>query len=257
MDKDPWRVPDHENQSIKPSQAWQKAAEKGPSKHIQQPKFLRLLVVIAGMALLLFGLSLAFPDTGWSDPYLVRSILIAGIFGGAAAFWSRASIWKILKVAGAWTFIIASASVFYLYQSDFGDRFMTALDPVGVASTDEGMVVQRSRDGHFWLRAHINGVPLLMMVDTGASNVVLSPEDAEKVGFDIGRLSFDQRAYTANGEVRFARVRAGRFDIGEATFYDVPVTVNGAAMTGSLLGLSVLDRFASIEMRGDALILRQ
>jgi len=258
MGKDPWQVPDHHTRQYKPSEAWKKAAENPPSRrHVEQPKLMRLLVFFIGMGLLLFGLSLAFPIAGGVDPYLVRSVLIATIFGGAAAFWSRASLWKIAKVAGLWSVVITGISVFYLYRSDFGDRFMTAMDPAGVASTNEGLVVQRGRDGHFWLRAHINGVPLLMMVDTGASNVVLSPGDAERVGFDASSLQFDRRALTANGEVSYARVRAGRFSIGDAIFYDVPVTVNGTEMSGSLLGMSVLDKFSSVEFRGDALILRK
>jgi len=256
--KDPWHVPDHDNKQYKPSQAWKQAAENPPVHlPVAQPKLLRLIVFLVGMGLLLFGLSLAFPVSGSFDPYLVRSVIIAAIFGGAAAYWSRASLWKIVKVAGLWAVIITGISFFYLYRSDFGDRFMTALDPAGVTSSSDGLVVNRARDGHFWLRAHINGVPLLMMVDTGASNVVLSPEDAKKVGFNTASLTFDRKAYTANGEVSFARAKAGRFDIGNAVFYDVPITVNGSEMTGSLLGMSVLDRFSSVEFRGDNLILRQ
>lgn len=258
MAKDPWQVPDHDNSQYKPSQAWKRAVEspRAPAP-MEQPKFMRLLVFLVGMALLLFGLSLAIPLSGGLDPYLARGVIIAVIFGGAAAFWSRASLWKIAKVAGLWAVIISGISVFYLYRSDFAARFMTSLDPAGVTSTDEGLVVRRARDGHFWLRARINGVPLLMMVDTGASNVVLSPEDAAKAGFSASNLTFDRVAQTANGEVKFAGATAGRFSIGAATFFDVPITVNGADMSGSLLGMSVLDRFASIEFRGNSMILRE
>jgi len=257
MARDPWQVPDHKNHQIKPSEAWKRAAAEPPSMpEVEQPKLVRLIIFLVGMALLLFGLSLAFPVTGEIDPYLVRSLIIVTIFGSAAAYWSRSSLLKIVKMAGLWAIIIVGISAFYLTQSDFGDRFMSALDPAGVTSSGEGLIIHRGRDGHFWLRAHINGVPLLLMVDTGASNVVLSPADARKVGFDNRMLVFDRRAQTANGEVSYARTIAGQFDIGDATFYDVPVTVNGTAMSGSLLGMSVLDMFSSVEFRGDNLILR-
>jgi len=258
MARDPWQVPDHKNHQIKPSEAWKRAAENPrPVEPVEQPKLIRLMVFLIGMVLLLFGLSLAFPVTAEIDPYLVRSLIILAIFGSAAAYWSRASLLKIVKMAGLWAVIIVGASTFYLYQSEFGDRFMTALDPAGVSSSDDGLLIHRGRDGHFWLRAHINGKPLLMMVDTGASNVVLSPADAEKVGFNNAMLSFDSRAQTANGQVAFARTTAGQLSIGDATFYDIPVTVNGTAMSGSLLGMSVLDMFSSVEFRGDNLILRR
>jgi aspartyl protease family protein len=258
MAKDPWQVPDHKTEVHKPSAAWRRAAEAPPKPlPVVQPKLLRLLVFLVGMALLLYGLSIAFPLVGGVDPYLVRSLLIAVIFGGAAAYWSRASLLKVAKAAGLWVMMISGISFFYLYHSDFSERFMTALDPMAVTSSKDGLIVQRARDGHFWLRAHINGVPLLMMVDTGASNVVLSPDDAKRVGFDTKQLSFNQVAQTANGDVKFARVNVGQFGIGEATFYDVEVTVNGTPMAGSLLGMAVLNRFASVEFRGDSLILRE
>lgn len=258
MAKEPWQVPDSdEKAAYRPSQAWQRHSER-PRKpvHVEQPRIVRLLVFLAGMGLLLFGLSLAFPVTGSTDPYLVRSLLILFIFGGAAAYWSRASIAKIAKVAGLWALIIVGISAFYLYRSDFSERFMAAIDPASVSTTSQGLVINRGQDGHFWLRAHLNGAEVMMMVDTGASNVVLSPMDARRIGINLGDLRFDGMASTANGNVRFARTRVGHFAIGDAVFEDVTVTVNGADMSGSLMGMSILNRFASFEFRGDTLILR-
>lgn len=257
MSNDPWRVPDHDPDHVegyKKSKQPRSARDLHYGGHTRP--LTRFIAFIVGMALLLLGLSLAFPLTGGVDPYLVRAMIILFIFGGAAAFWSRSSLLRLFKVAGVWMLIIVAISGFYLFRSDFGDRFMAALDPAGVVSTGEGLIVQRSRDGHFWLRARFNGVPLLMMVDTGASNVVLSPEDATKIGLSSGQLNFSGRADTANGSVSFARATITSVGIGDQTFYDVPVTVNGAEMQGSLLGLTLLDRFASVEFRGDTLILR-
>ena len=258
MSKEPWRVPD---QDADPK--W--AAGKADSKKMSARELhygghtrplTRVIAFIIGMALLLIALSLAFPATGMSDPYLVRSMILLFIFGSVAAFWSRSSLMRLLRIAGIWALIVVAISGFYLYRSDFGDRFMAALDPAGVVSTGEELIVQRSRDGHYWLRARFNGVPLLMMVDTGASNIVLSPEDAQKIGLNSSHLDFSGRADTANGSVAFARATITSVGIGDQTFFDVPVTVNGAEMQGSLLGLTLLDRFASVEFRGDSLILR-
>ena len=255
MSHEPWRVPDHGDGGDKQTSGpWNRPAS--PKPPAQPSRLMRLIVFLVGMVLLLFGLSLAFPISSSIDPYLVRGLLILFIFGGAAAFWSRSSIWRLAKMAGLWAVIIAGIATFYLYRSDFGGRFMSALDPSGVISTEEGLMVHRARDGHFWLKARMNGVPLRFMVDTGASNVVLSPDDARKIGINMGLLRYDGRASTANGEVRYARATVSSMRLGDAELYDVPVTINGAEMHGSLLGMSVLRKFSSVEFRGDTLILR-
>ena len=248
MSREPWRVPDQKDDR------WRDRAE---FHHEPKPSgFVRMVVFILGMAMLLFGLSLAFPVGMTIDPYLVRGLVILFIFGGAAAFWSRSSLLRLAKIAGIWAIVIFGIATFYLYRSDLGTRFMSAIDPMGVTSTGEGLLVHRAADGHFWLRADLNGVPVRFMVDTGASNVVLSPDDARRVGINTGLLDFSGKATTANGDVRYARATVTELNLGDAKFYDVAVTVNGAEMDGSLLGMSVLAQFASVEFRGDVLILR-
>ncbi|WP_262691661.1 retropepsin-like aspartic protease family protein [Kordiimonas aestuarii] len=247
MSRDPWRVPDHENQDY---------LDNHNIPSTRPARWVRLVIFVLGMTMLLFGLSLAFPVDMSVDPYLVRGLIIIFIFGGAAAFWSRSSIARIAKVAGLWALIITAIAIFYLYRSDLGTRFMSAIDPMGVTVTDEGLLLHRAQDGHFWLRADVNGVPVRFMVDTGASNVVLSPDDARRVGINTGLLDFSGVASTANGKVTYARATVAQLSLGDAVFYDVPVTVNGAEMQGSLLGMTVLRNFASIEFRGNMLILR-
>ncbi|MBV1900326.1 MAG: TIGR02281 family clan AA aspartic protease [Kordiimonadaceae bacterium] len=284
MGDDPWQVPNHDpkrglrrkkrgwrpDAHLQPGEEAQDRASRSRRLHearnskysdeeneIRPSNLARLFIFLSGMALLIFGLSMAFPLSGGMDPYLLRSVIVLLIFGGAAAFWSRASLLKIAKVAGLWAVIILGLSMFYLYQSDFGNRFMSSIDPSGVVSTSEGLLVHRSRDGHFWVRARMNGVLINFMVDTGASSIVLSPDDAKSVGFFPNTLRFTGSAQTANGTVRFARATAASLAFADTVFYDVAVTVNGAEMNGSLLGMSALKRFTSIEFRGDSLILRK
>lgn len=251
MTNNPWRVPDHDNEDRD-----RPAGRPDASGNQRTSPFVRLVMFALGMSMLLFGLSLAFPVASMADPYLIRGLIILFIFGGAAAYWSRSSIWRLAKMAGLWVLVISGIATFYLYRSDLGNRFMSAIDPAGVVSTDEGLMIHRSRDGHFWLKARMNGVPVLFMVDTGASNVVLSPDDARSVGLNMGVLDFSGRASTANGEVAYARATVSSMGLGDAIFYDVPVTINGTHMDGSLLGMTILNKFSSVEFRGDILILR-
>ncbi len=216
----------------------------------------RVILFLVGLAILIGGLSLALPNRSVMDPHLVRAMLVLAIFGSVAVYWSRQSLSKILKMVGLWTLIIMGISAYYLAQSNFGDRFMAAMDPSTAILSDDGMIIHKAADGHFYIRTLINGEKVRMMVDTGASNIVLSPDDAKRVGLDPDRLTFNGMAETANGQVRLARARVESLRIGDALLEDVMVTVNGAQMRGSLLGLSALSSFASFEFRGDQLILR-
>jgi aspartyl protease family protein len=87
--------------------------------------------------------------------------------------------------------------------------------------------------------------------------VVLSPADARRMGFDLGRLDFTGRAETANGHVRSAPVRLRELVIGPIRLTDVRAAVNEAEMSESLLGLSFLSRLEGYEVSGDRLTLRQ
>jgi clan AA aspartic protease (TIGR02281 family) len=82
------------------------------------------------------------------------------------------------------------------------------------------------------------------MIDTGASGIVLSRRDAERVGLDPGSLTYAARAQTANGLVQIAPVRLDTVRLGDFTDTAVPAAVNSGALDGSLLGMSYLDRFA-------------
>ncbi|MCJ9428862.1 retropepsin-like aspartic protease family protein [Kordiimonas marina] len=266
MSHSSWQVPDHHRKDHDPGDPppgdltvrEPKSDKNTDTREIRAPRWGRFLIFVVGLGLLLLGLSLAFPTEGLtSDPYFVRAMIILFIFGGAAAFWSRSSLFRLAKMAGLWIVILFAIVVFYLYRSDFGTRFMTALDPSGVTEGEQGlMLVHRALDGHFWLRADFNGVPVRLMVDTGASNIVLSPEDAKRIGIDPSTLHFDAVAGTANGTVRFARTTVRIMKIGDKEFYNVPVTVNGAEMPGSLFGMTALNKFSSVEFRSNLLLLK-
>lgn len=226
--------------------------------HAPRPSgFTRLIIFLISIGLLIAGLAIAFPETSFlSDPYLVRGIIIVVIFGGIATYWSRSSIGRIMKSLGMWIVLITGLSFFYIFQSEFSDRFMSAVDPSGTVTDQDVIVLSRARDGHFWIRVEINDQPVNMMIDTGATNVVLSPKDAERIGIDLSRLNYNRFAETANGRVSFARTTVDHFKIGNQLIADVTVTVNGSDMKGSLLGNSLLRRYSSIEIKKNTMYLK-
>ncbi|MEL6959254.1 MAG: TIGR02281 family clan AA aspartic protease [Pseudomonadota bacterium] len=119
----------------------------------------------------------------------------------------------------------------------------------------ETVEVFKARDNHFHLTLEINNVPVDFLVDTGASDMVLTQADAARIGLDPDNLAYIYTAYTANGEVAIAPVRLDTVDLGDIRDTNVRASVNGGQMEGSLLGMSYLSRFESIEIRQDRLIL--
>lgn len=113
-----------------------------------------------------------------------------------------------------------------------------------------------NRDGDFSVIGSVNGTAVEFLVDTGATDIVLSPADAERAGIDLSSLHFNRAYETANGEGRGAAAIVDRLEIGPVKLFDVPVSVNATKMRSSLLGMAFLKRMKSFEMKGRKLYLR-
>ena len=117
--------------------------------------------------------------------------------------------------------------------------------------------VPRAFDGHYYLSARVNGAVIDFVVDTGATDIVLTRDDAERAGIPLGSLAFTGQARTANGVVRTAPVRLNEVRMGDLADQDVRAVVNDGEMEQSLLGMSYLNRFSRIEISGDRLVLER
>ena len=118
--------------------------------------------------------------------------------------------------------------------------------------------VRANRKGHFIVRAEINNTPVAAMIDTGASAVAMSHEDAERVGIHTFTLSYTIPVSTANGVVRAAPVTLRRVEVGGVLVHDVRAWVMPkGAMRGTLLGMSFLSRLSGFSVNNGTLELRQ
>jgi len=117
-------------------------------------------------------------------------------------------------------------------------------------------VVEPGPGGHYLIEAVVNGAPVDFLVDTGATDIVLTMEDAERLGLEPRTLRFTQRFATANGEVRGAPVVLREIRIGQFSLFDVPASVNEAPLRVSLLGMSFLGRLNGYQVEDGRLILR-
>ena len=116
--------------------------------------------------------------------------------------------------------------------------------------------VPRSQGGEFAVQARINGVAAPMVIDTGATSVVLTYETAKAVGLPLELLNYDVDLETAGGHTKAARLTLDRLAIGKLVERSVPaLVVPRGLMKTNLLGMSFLDRMERWEVRADRLML--
>ena len=118
--------------------------------------------------------------------------------------------------------------------------------------------IKAGTHGHYYASIEINGRPIDAMVDSGASIVALTFDDAQRAGVYIRDSDYTQHVNTANGLARIAPVMLDRVSIGDITVRNVPAAVSepGKLMT-SLLGMSFLNRLQRVDMRSGVLVLQE
>ena len=223
--------------------------------------FLLLLAVGALIALLAWR----FPGNLETDRDWLRVVYLVGLLAlvsGGVMMGRRRRLRETVKQIAAWAGIAVIAIAGYSYRFEIesvGNRMLAELVPgYGVVTGDESMVFRVGDDGHFWVRAVVDGVTMDFLVDTGASDVALTRSDARRLGFDLDALAYIQPYTTANGVVYGAPVILGEVVVGPIRLTDVAASVNQAPMGGpSLLGMSFLGRLGAYEVRNGSLTLRQ
>lgn len=183
-------------------------------------------------------------------------LIYLGLLGAAVAGWfiaqNRQSASKTAQQAAVWGLIFIGVIAAIGLWSDIR---RTTLRPVEIG-TDQ-IEIPRAADGHFHLNLKVNSVPVGFLIDTGATNIVLSQQDATRIGIDTNALRYLGEAATANGTVRIARIRLDTISIGDFTDSRVAAYVNQGDMEGSLLGMDYLNRFSEVSIRSDIMILRR
>lgn len=182
---------------------------------------------------------------------LAYLILLGVAVGGWFIAESRGNLGKTARQAAVWGMIFVGAIAVVGLWGDIRNDVIPRQSQIG----DNLIEVPRGLDGHFHLILHLNDVPVEFVVDTGASDVVLSLADARRIGLDPDDLIFSGRANTANGVVATASTRVADVRLGDIDEGRMRVSVNGGEMDGSLLGMSYLQRFEKIEISRDRLLL--
>jgi aspartyl protease family protein len=125
-----------------------------------------------------------------------------------------------------------------------------------VTTAPHTLAVTESGDGGFYIMGAVNGAPVRFLVDTGSSDIALSPADAKRLGVDLAHLTFDNVTETANGPGRGAPFTAASLAVGPIQFSNVAMSINRSDMSSSLLGMSFFKRLDSFEMKDRQLIMK-
>ncbi len=188
--------------------------------------------------------------------YMAGGLL--GRYGGGAA--------AVARDAVTWLALGLGLVTLYAYKDELtpiATRVVGELLP-GTAMTVEtssgGLTEVKLRkrlNGHFMANVEVNGESVSMIVDTGASSIVLRPEDARAAGIDVEEMTFQVPVLTANGRTMAARVWLDDVSVGplDRTRVEALIAQPGA-LSQSLLGMSFLSRLRSYEFSGDYLTLR-
>jgi aspartyl protease family protein len=248
----PWgREPQDEDSRPRPSSA-----------RVPRHRFAIWLALMAALAGGLWVLSRAFPgrvnsaeDKGWVvQTFVLFGVISAGVLNAGRIRWTEKA-----RHAAIWAGVVAVLVLGLTYRDELagvGRRVMSEFSSsYPVASGAHELVVTQEDGGGFFVMGKVNGQLVRFLVDTGSSDTVLSPADAERIGVGAAGLHFDHMAETANGTGYGAPFIADSLEVGPIRFDALPMVVNQAPMTSSLLGMTFLNRLESFQVRGRKLYL--
>jgi len=189
---------------------------------------------------------------------------IWGTLIGAAIIPRAGGFAAAAKHAVIWIFIILFLMTAYVYRyelQDIGSRLTAGIIPGSPVSSQtldgrSQVMIVRGANGQFGANGEVNGNTVSFLVDTGASTVVLTHDDAIASGIDIDSLSYSIPVSTANGTTMAARITIAALDIGNLERDRIPALVaRQGDLDISLLGMSFLKTLWGFEIRGDRLVL--
>ena len=226
-------------------------------------------LIIAAIAILLLvliindqsGTTLGLANDDFADAAYMS---IFGVVVAAGLLGSGIPLNHMMRNIAIWAVIILGLVTVYQYQyelTNIANRVTAGLIPGNAISGNnadgaETVSIGQSANGHFEVNALVNDQRVNFMVDTGASTIVLTQADAEKVGIDISSLSYTNPVSTANGRTMAASVRLQEVKIGNITRQNIRALVSQEGqLSGSLLGMSFMNSLSAYTVQRDQLIL--
>ncbi len=200
-------------------------------------------------------------------PYMVDSqntvlqigylLFILAMLMGSMKGAKHAPLGKLAREALLWVVILLSLVAAYAYRGEIMEsRVAREIIPHRPVAVKGGRVeLHADVDGHFYAEGYVNGTPIRFIVDTGATDIVISKEDAERLGLPMLSLNYTRRYQTASGIVRGAVVTLDYISVGSIRIDKVQASVNEGDMRQSLLGMAFLKRLRGFRVEENTLTL--
>lgn len=227
-----------------------------------------IVMVVIGAGLILLMINDSAGSTFGVENYDFSRLIWLGAIAaliGAGLLRSGRPLGDMARNLGTWAVIALALIAGYQYRyelQDIASRVTAGLVPgsplaLGVEDGHATVTLDKADNGHFEARIMINGAPVRAVVDTGATSIVLTAEDAQAAGFNPAALNFTIPVSTANGMARAAAVKTDEVAIGGIVRKDMPVMIAAPGMLGqSLLGMNFIGSLSGFDVRGDRMILR-
>lgn len=203
---------------------------------------------------------------GTVDDRIGRGLYL-GVLGlvVAAGVLNRRRLGETARALGMWALIVLVLVAGYQYRyelQDVASRVTVGLipgSPLSITNADGSVavVLDKLANGHFEVDAQVNGAPVRMMIDTGATTTVMTAEDAARAGIETSTLNFQVPVSTANGQALAARAVIQEIRVGAIDRRSMPVLVAAEGMLQqSLLGMNFIGTLSGFDIRGDRMTLR-
>lgn len=218
------------------------------------------LLVCAGLAIFLLNRVFPSTDTPLGDPALVQTLGFLALASSGLLFVRQFNLKQTVRKVLIWVAVGGVLIIGFSFQNELGDlglRLRSNLVPgYPVQTGDHELTLSEGEGGHFTVYGAIDGTRIRFLIDTGATDIVLDPSDAQRLGIDLDRLKFDRPFGSANGIGYGAKAVVARLAVGPIQFSNIEVSINKTEMGASLLGMAFLKRLKSYSVSGGKLILR-
>ena len=182
------------------------------------------------------------------------------LIGSSLAHLFKGRYGQIARIVLIWIGVIAVLALGYTYRFELGDvgnRVVAELVPGHATARGRTVELARTAAGDFHIATHVNGAKVPMVLDTGASTVMLTREAAVAAGLPVEMIKYNVNIDTANGRTSAAAAIIDRIAVGGITEHNVPALIaQPGTLKTSLLGMSFLSRLQSWEVRGNKVVMR-
>ncbi len=232
-----------------------------PRKASRIGLYLWLGVIVATVAAL-YVLDRFFPGNGspLGDPGIIQTLGFLVLVSSSLLFVREFDLKKTARNILLWLAVGLVLVVGFAYQVELTEtitRLRGALFPSYAVQTGvREMTISEGADGHYHVYGTVNSVQIPFLIDTGATDIVLDPGDARRIGLKLEDLTFDKPFGSANGVGHGASIAVRDLSIGAIRLANVRVSVNSARMGSSLLGMAFLKQLKSYSFSGGKLTLR-